>query len=87
MRFSGADTKLCKCCDRIQKCSRYKKSSTLNINFRSQESCLDEYSNEKFSPLIFILSSRLLQLRARSTDLNLIYSKSTAFMKLEGIEI
>lgn len=80
MKFSGVDTKLCKCCDRIQKYSRYKKSSTLNIKFRSKRSCLDKYSNEKSSSLIFTLSSRLLQLRARSTDLNLIYSKSTTFM-------
>lgn len=80
MRFSRVDTKLCKYCDRIQKCSRYEKFSTLNIKFRSKESCLDEYSNEKSSPLIFTPFSRLLQLRARSTDLNLIYSKSTAFM-------
>ena len=80
MRFSEVNTKLCKYCDRIQGCSRYETSSTLNVEFRSKKSCLDEYSNEKSSPLIFTLSSRLLQLRARSTDLNLICSKSTAFI-------
>ena len=56
-----------------------RKSSTKYTGFGVKEPCLDRYG-EKLGPLTSTLPSRLLWLKVRDTNLNLICSRSAIHM-------